>query len=65
VVGLPPQNAMALAAPLMGVRLRTLLAISLVGRCVRFTVLGAAAQWFMETFGLKTDWMPEWLRALV
>lgn len=65
VIGLPPHNAMAVAAPLMGVRLRTLLLISVAGRCVRFIVLGAAAQWFVETFGLKTDWMPDWLRALV
>jgi membrane protein YqaA with SNARE-associated domain len=65
VLGLPPQNAMALAAPLMGVRLRTLLVISFIGRCIRYIVLGAAAQWFAETFGIKTDWIPEWLRTLV
>ena len=65
VIGLPPHNAMAMTAPLMGLRLRTLVIVSLVGRCIRFTVLGLAAQWFVATFNVSTDWIPEWLRALV
>jgi membrane protein YqaA with SNARE-associated domain len=64
-VGLPPHNALALAAPLVSVPLRVVLVFTLPGRVLRFIVIGLSAQWIVSTFSINTDWIPEWLRALV
>lgn len=64
VVGLPPHNAMCLAAPLVEVPLKQVIVITLVGRTVRFTAFFLGAQWFVDVLGISTDWIPTWLRAL-
>lgn len=64
-VGLPPFNAMAIVSPIVGVRLRAFVLISLVGRCVRFIVLGFAAQTVTQLLNLDVSVIPDWLRALI
>lgn len=64
VVGLPPHNAMCLAAPLVEVPLKLIVVTTFVGRTLRFTAFFLGAQWFVDVLGISTDWIPTWLRAL-
>ncbi len=64
VVGLPPHNAMCLAAPLVDLPLKMVVTYTLIGRTLRFSALCYGAQWFADLLGITTDWIPAWLRAL-
>lgn len=64
ITGIPPHNAMCIAAPLVDVPLRRVIILTFIGRTIRFTVFCAGAGWFVEKLGISTDWIPAWLRAL-
>lgn len=63
VVGLPPHNIMCAVSPLVGVRFRTVLTITLVGRGLRYLVLAGTPAYFAHY--IDTSWIPQWLRELV
>jgi membrane protein YqaA with SNARE-associated domain len=65
LTGIPPYNALAIAAPLVDVALLKVVIFSMVGRTIRFATLCAGAGWFVEKLGISTDWIPVWLKALV
>jgi membrane protein YqaA with SNARE-associated domain len=62
LVGVPPHNVMCAISPLVGLPFRTVFAITLVGRGVRYLVLAGIPAWFAQYF--DTSWIPEWLREL-
>ncbi len=63
LIGLPPMIAMSALASGLGVSFPALFGLALAGRFARFSLLAALPSMF--TGGPKTDWIPEWLRALV
>ena len=62
VTGFPPHFAQCTVSPLVGIPFWRLMAITWVGRSIRFCVLAGMPVVFADMFG--TEWLPDWLRAM-